>query len=141
MWSNQSYTALATSLFKHMCGYLPESQYNSTTQQILDDYYPRALQWCSTEQQPDDLVNIDISKCYPSILLNNTRPIPVYTIRDTIEPFSCRNDLSQCGELYIEETTINNFGCPLKIEAGFYSSNLIWYLVNELHIPTRKYLI
>lgn len=31
MWSNQSYTTLATSLFKHMSGFLPESQYNSKT--------------------------------------------------------------------------------------------------------------
>lgn len=68
------------------------------------DYYPRNLQWSSIEQQPDDLVNIDISKCYPSILLNNNRPIPVYTIHDTIEPFNCRNDLNHCGEFYIDET-------------------------------------
>ena len=79
-WSNQSYTALATSLFKHMCTFLPESQYNIQTQRMLDDFYPRALQWCSTEERPDNLVNIDITKCYPSILLNNYRPILVYTI-------------------------------------------------------------
>ena len=106
----------------------PESKYNTKTCEMLDDYYPRALQWCSTEEQPDNLVNIDISKCYPSILLNNTRPIPVYTIHDIIEPFSCRND----------ETVIESFGCPIKIEAGFYSSNLIWYLVNDLHMSTSK---
>lgn len=137
-WSNQSYTALATSLFKHMCGWLPESQYNTRTRQLLDDFYPRALQWCSTEQQPDNLVNIDISKCYPSILLNNTPPIPVYTIHDVIEPFHCHNDLNQCGEFYIDETVIKNFDSPIKIEAGFYSSNLISFLVNDLYMPTRN---
>ena len=52
-WSNQSYTSLATSLFKQMCGYLPESQYDTKTRQVLDDFYRRALQWCSTEEQPD----------------------------------------------------------------------------------------
>lgn len=31
-----------------------------------------------------------------------------------------------------------NFGVPLKIEAGFYSSNLLWYLVNDLHMPTKN---
>ena len=92
VWSNQSYTALATSLFKQMCGYLPKSQYNKQTQQMLDDYYPKALQWCSAEQQPEDLVNIDISKCSPNILLNNTPPIPVYTIHDTIQTFSGGRD-------------------------------------------------
>ena len=86
-WSNQSYTLLAIALFKHMCGYLPESHYNTVTRQALDDYYPRALRWCSTGKQPLDLVSIDITKCYPSILINNTTPIPVYTIHDIIEPF------------------------------------------------------
>lgn len=111
----------------------PESKYNTKTREMLiitqdDDYYPRALQLCSTEEKPDNLVNIDISKCYPSILLNNTHPIPVYTIHDIIEPFSCRND----------ETVIESFGYPVKTEAGFYSSNLIWYLVNDLHMSTSK---
>ena len=91
-WSNQSYTSLATSLFKQMCGYLPESQYNTKTRLVLDDYYPRALQWCSTEEQPEGFISIE---CYPSILLNNQKPIPVYTIHNIIEPFRCCNDLKQ----------------------------------------------
>ena len=88
VWSNQSYTNMATSLFKQMCGYLPESCYDTKTQQVLDDFYPKALQWCSTGDQPDNLVSLDISKCYPSILINNTEPIPLYTIHDIIEPFT-----------------------------------------------------
>ena len=27
-WSSQSYTSMATSLFKQMCGHLPESSFN-----------------------------------------------------------------------------------------------------------------
>lgn len=42
VWSNQSYTAIATSLFKQMCGFLPESHYNTKAREVLDDYYPRA---------------------------------------------------------------------------------------------------
>lgn len=66
------------------------------------------------------------------------KPIPVYTIHDVIESFGWRNDLNQCSEFYIDETVIENFGCPIKIKAGFYSSNLIWYLVNDLHMPTKN---
>ena len=72
IWTNQSYTSIASSLFKQMCGYLPESSYNLNTRQMLDDFYPRALQWCSTDDMPDDVVNIDICKSYPNILLHNT---------------------------------------------------------------------
>lgn len=43
-WSSQSYTSLATSLFKQICGYLPDSQYDIKTREMLDNYYPRALQ-------------------------------------------------------------------------------------------------
>lgn len=60
IWSNQSYTSLASSLFKHMRGYLPDSQYYIKTRQVLDDFYPRALQWCSTDPQPDNLVSLHL---------------------------------------------------------------------------------
>ena len=38
----------------------------------------------------------------------------------------------------MDETIIHNFGVPLKIEDGFYNSNLVWYLVNELHMPSSN---
>ena len=46
--------------------------------------------------------------------------------------------MRQCGEFYIDETILNNYGTPLKIEAGFYSSNLISYLVDVLHMPISQ---
>ena len=87
VWSNQSFTKLATSLFHQISGKLQESTYNIHTRQILDDFSPRALQWCSPDKIPKDLTNIDICKCYPSVLLNNEYGIPVYSIHDTIVPF------------------------------------------------------
>jgi len=137
-WTNQSYTSIAASLFKQLNGYIAESSYNVNTRQMLDDFYPRALQWCTTDDIPDDVVSIDIAKCYPSILLNNTQPIPLYTIHDVIEPFQCKSELNLCGEFYINETVLNNYGNPIKIEAGFYSSNLISYLVDELNMPVSQ---
>ena len=41
--SNQSYTNMAVSLCKQMWSYLPESSYDVKTQQVLDDFYPKAL--------------------------------------------------------------------------------------------------
>lgn len=121
VWSNQSYTNMATSLFKQMCGYLPESCYDTKTQLVLDDFYPKALQWCSTGDQPDNLVSLDISKCYPSILINNKESIPLYTIHDVIEPFTQKHQLNYYGEFYMDEFTIKQFGADIKVEAGFYS--------------------
>ena len=121
-----------------MNGHIPESSYNVNTRQILYDFYPRALQFCTTYDIPDNVVSIDIAKCYPSILLNNTQPIPLYTIHDIIEPFNCKSDLRKCGEFYINETVLNNYGNPIKIEAGFYSSNLISYLVDTLNMPIAQ---
>ena len=137
-WTNQSFTSIAVSLFSQQCGYIPESTYNIHARELLDEYYPRALQWCTTEDVPEDVVCIDISKCYPSILLNNCFDIPIYTIHDVIEPFYCKSDLRQCGEFYIDETVLYNYGNPIKIEAGFYSSNLVSYLVNELNMSTKQ---
>ena len=138
VWSNQSFTSISSALFRQMCGYLPESTYNINTREMLDDFYPRALQWCSTKDIPDDVVSIDISKSYPNILLNNNSPIPIYSIHDIIEPFGCKNDLRLCGEFYLDETILENYGSPIKLEAGFYSSNLVFYLVDTLNMPTSQ---
>lgn len=54
---------------------------------MLGDYFPRAIQWCSTDEIPDDLVSINICKCYPSVLINNGFPILVYSIHDTIKKY------------------------------------------------------
>ena len=86
-WTNQTFTSIASTLFRQMYGFLPQSSYNVNTRQMLDDYYPRALQWCTAEEIPDDIISIDISKSYPNILLNNVSPIPIYSIHDVIEPF------------------------------------------------------
>ncbi|XP_068677184.1 uncharacterized protein [Montipora foliosa] len=137
-WVNQTFTSLASALFKQTCGYLPPSTYNVQTREMLDDYYPRALQWCTTEVIPDDVVSIDISKSYPNVLLNNKTAIPVYSIHDVVEPYTCRSDLRKSGEFYIEETILFNYGAPLKIEAGFYSGDLISYLVEELTMPEKQ---
>ena len=95
VWTNQSFTSISSTLFNQITGYLPESTYNVHTRQMLDEYYSRALQWCSTDDIPDNVVSIDISKSYPNILLNNNMPIPVYNIHNVIEPFGCKNDLRQ----------------------------------------------
>ena len=84
------------------------------------------------------MVSIDISKSYPSILLNNNSPIPVYNIHDVIEPFGCKNDLKRYGEFYLIETVLENFGRSIKIEAGFYLNNLVFYLVDTLNMPLTQ---
>ena len=137
-WTNQSYTSIATSLFKQLNGYIPESSYNVNTRQMLDEYYPRALQWCTTDDIPEDVISIDIAKCYPSILLNNKHEIPIYSIHDVIEPFDSKDDLKKCGEYYIDETVLDIYSNPIKIEAGFYSSNLVSYLVDILNMPLSQ---
>ena len=138
VWTNQSYTSIATSLFKQLCGFIQESSYNVTARQMLDDFYPKALQWCTTDEIPEGVISIDVAKCYPGVLLHNKQEIPVYSIHEVIEPFNCKNDLKLCGEFYIDETILNNYGSPIKIEAGFYCSNLISYLVDYLNMPLNQ---
>ena len=136
VWCNQSYTSLASSLFKHMRGYLPESQYDTKTREVLDDFYPRALQWCSTDPVPDNLVSLDISKSYPSILIDNESPIRLYGIHDIIEPF---NGVFRTGEYYIDEYVIDKRqGKGIRIEAGFYSEPLVRALITKFKMPTSN---
>ena len=138
VWTNQSFTSLSSALFRQITGYLEESNYNTKTRQILDDFYPRALQYCTPDDIPDDVISIDISKSYPSILINNESPIPIYGIHNVIEPFVNEHDLKQYGEFYLEETIIDNFNIPIKIESGFYSKNLVNYLVYTLNMPIER---
>ena len=66
LWSNQSFTIQAKSLFKQMNGFfLPESSYNEKTMTMLDVYYPRALKWFTTEQLPhEEIEEITIDKIF-----------------------------------------------------------------------------
>ena len=119
-----------------MRGYLPDSQYDTKTREVLDDFYPRALQWCSTDPAPDNLVSLDISKCYLSILIDNETPIPLYSIHDIIEPL---NGLFKTGEYYIDEYVIEKrLGKGVKIEAGFYSEPAIRTLITKFKMPTSN---
>ena len=148
IWCNQSYTVLTKSMFKHMRGYLPESQYDTKTQEVIEDFYPRALQWCTTESAPENVTSLDISKCYPSILINNKEPIPLYTINDVILLFDSTKDELVPGD-YIDEYVLTKVGKGIKIEAGFYSRRMMKTLIEKFkmpksqiqwYIPTRKTL-
>lgn len=85
IWANQSLTSLPNSLFKMMNGYIPKSSYDNKTREMLDRFYPKAIQWCNFENQPENLVNIDICKQFPSILIDNNCIIPIYMVHDFVE--------------------------------------------------------
>ena len=147
-WANQSYTSLANSLFKTMVGYLPESNYNNRTREILDRYYPKAIQWCSFDNPSpeEDLVNIDICKQFPGILINNAQTVPIYTAHDIIKKFEGKQEMDNDigihypelyanGEFYIDEFEIKKFGQPVRQENGFFHVSLIKFLVNFCNMP------
>ena len=43
VWRNQTFTALVLDLFQPQYGYLPESSYNNSVRNMLDEFYPRPL--------------------------------------------------------------------------------------------------
>ena len=133
IWCNQTYTTLASSMFKHMRGYLPKSQYDTKTRKVLDDIYPRALQWCTREEVPEFIASLDISKWYPSILINNTESIPLYTINDVILPYN--NNEFVPGEYDIDEYDIPIGNDDIQIEAGFYSRRMMRTLIEKFNMP------
>ena len=45
-------------------------------------------------------------------------------------------EVNKNGEFYLDETEVNIYGAPIRIEAGFYNSNLVRYLVKVLEMPT-----
>ena len=136
IWCNQSYTALESTMFKHMRGYLPESQYDTKTREVLDDFYPRALQWCTSEELPEFVTLLDICKCYPSILINNTESIPLYTINDVTLSYD-NNELVP-GEYYIDEYQIPMGDSDVGIEARFYSRRTIKILIEKFNMPKTQ---
>ena len=75
---------------------------------MLDDFYPRALQWCSTDDIPDNVVIVDISNSYPNVLLNDTHNTFAQYLW-CVENFNCKSDREKFGEFYIDETVINYY--------------------------------
>ena len=85
------------------------------------------MYFCDPEQP---YKHFDICKSYPNVLLKNKQLLPSYGI----------HDLEKTGEFYIDEVVLDKYGCDLKIEAGFYSNNLVKYFVEVLKIdPDIKY--
>lgn len=121
---------MAKSLFKSMHGFLPTLSYNKRMRDLLDRLYPKAIQWCSSDTEPDDCINIDISKFYSSILIDNNTKIPIYTIFDDIRKFN-DNHLREDGEFYIDEIVIEIFGQKIRFENDFYHCSLINYLLTK----------
>ena len=81
-------------------------------------------------------MSLDISKCYPSILIDNDQPIPLYTIHDIIKPF---NGVFGVREYYIDEYVIDKrLGKGIKIEAGFYSKQLVQALITKFKMPVSN---
>lgn len=62
----------------------------------------------------------------------------MYTIHNVIEQFTSKSQLLQYGEFYIDEYVIIQFKSNIKIEAGFYSRDLVSHLLNELNMPLRN---
>ena len=104
--------------------------------EILDRYEPRALYFCDPEyfdkEDEQNYMHFNICKSYPNVLVRNQQLIPVYTKHDNKEEFKHICDLEKTGEFYIDEVVLDKYGYDLKIEAKFYSSNLVKYLVYVL---------
>lgn len=97
------------------------------------------LRWCSTGPKPDNLVSVNISKCYPaSILIDNQHQIPLYSIHDITEPFRVEDLTRKIGELKIDEYVFYRMGRGIKNEAGFYSGHLVNTLIKRFKIPTSN---
>lgn len=99
-WCNQSFTQLASSIFKLQNGFLPQSSYNPRIQKILHDFHPKALRYCNPQIKIDDsninFVCIDI---------------PIYNIHSNLQKFQNKNyqlfNFKQAAEYYIEKCEIS----------------------------------
>lgn len=122
--------------FSNICAAISQNHNNDTkTLKVLDDFYPRALQWCSNDSAPDNPTALDISKCYPSVLIDNKVPIPIYTIHDAIWSIDWNRDVKTTGEYYIDEYVFDRMGKGIKIESGFDSRNLVEALIEQFKMP------
>ena len=83
------------------------------------------------DEEDEPYKHFNICEGYPNVLLKNDQPIPIYSIYDNIKDFKDIHNLEKTGEFYIDE-----YGCDLKIEAGFYSSNLAKDLVHVLKMDS-----
>ena len=92
-FNNQGLTSIAVHLFEQLYGHIEKSDYNRHTQTILDDFYPKALQHTFLDDKPPLIVGqdhielpkyqmlaLDITKDFPSVLVDNKHPFPMYSI-------------------------------------------------------------
>ena len=105
MWANQSYTALANSLFKIMIGYLPESSYNNEYS-MTPNRYITLLYQAFTKYDITIIMSGDTNQCEP---INNTKSIRHNYFDDSIsvsEMCPRRRKLEYIEELARYETRL-----------------------------------
>jgi hypothetical protein len=167
-FANQSYTALANTMFRVLYGTLPESTYSDQMISIFREYdilpYIRAFNSAYWNDHKDELVSCDIRYCYASIFLDNAMPYGVYSALDEIEVYDKRDigpgmyyvyvkgnengavimkpELVLCNKWY-EDVQVKYF-----LERGYITKNDIVYmlvpskqLASDYFVPFIRYLM
>jgi hypothetical protein len=116
---NQSYCKLARMSFQIEFGELPLESYGPEQLDILQRF-PITPFTCETGNYCDEnLISIDMAKCYTARLLNNVDDYPIFSFGDKKQPYVKSDDKLPVGEYYIS--------CKIRMADGNLVFKHGWY--------------
>ena len=142
---NQSWGKISRTMFDHLYGSIPPSQYGLEYQEILKAYPMTPYRMCY-EKDNKAYKSIDIRRCYSSILLGNSEPYPIFSPFDSVEPVTITSAADiKPGEYYIQtywnhpirgeqESETFTLSTDIVLSRGFYPSSFVKYVLENNYI-------
>lgn len=134
LWKNQSWGALWNAWIECKIGTLPMSTYSRESLRIRE-LYPHGgyigMVREVTDEEREQVVSFDITKCYTASLLQNEHDFPVESVFDDVEPITPQNVEEYelpVGKAYVDKSF--SLGA-LKFSLGFYPSFFVDYCLDE----------
>lgn len=154
----QTKTRIATTIFNNICGQFDESTYNTKVREVFDAYKIGPLVQTLDDHEISDatIKGFDIIKSYSNAMLTIKCKIPIFDIHCAIEelhdgepsgiielPNNLPGSISEYGPIIIKpgkyyidmvEFPYKCGGNHLALRCGWYTNNIIAYLLNNCFI-------
>jgi len=139
-YANQTYSALATSLFEVKYGFIKKSEHIVEDQKIIDEFNTVPLIKTNFENYKYNSFckGFDISKSYATAVMNMSENYPVFSICDSFVKYNGEDII--IGEYLVDEFAIWPLGF-VYFKKQILSHNIVKYLLKNNYLDKSQILL
>ena len=141
-WMNQGWGMIGRSIFENEFGDVPSSQYSPDLMMVLKKFPVGPYRMC-IDKTLKGVASVDITKCYSSILLNNTYDYPLHGSFDCAVPIKLFDADSIVPGQYYTNKSFSFCQGMMKNPEGWHQYEKVLYAVQQgyLKLENIKYVI